>query len=186
MCLSPPCINEPGLTPTASIVKEIARAVDLNTLHALARTCRQFHANLSPFRHQLVRETLRCENEYIETVAEMLGGGTVLPNSVKSVLRLLSQGNGEPGRMTRGKVGKCARDMVGECRRCSKIVCRVCYASFSCKNHRLTLLRIAQSSLPPRPPLRVVFAGSAVLAVPHPSPATSPPRRVLRARKTTT
>lgn len=108
------------------IVKEIARAVDLNTLHALARTCRQFHANLSPFRHQLVRETLRCENEYIETVAEMLGSGAVLPSSVKSVLRLLSQGNGEPGRMTRGKVGKCARDMVSECRRCSKVVCRNC------------------------------------------------------------
>ncbi|KAJ5179302.1 hypothetical protein N7492_002512 [Penicillium capsulatum] len=108
------------------IVKEIARAIDLNTLHALARTCRQFHANLSPFRHQLVRETLRCENEYIETVSEMLGAGTVLPSSVKSVLRLLSQGNGEPGRMTRGKVGKCARDMVGECRRCNKVVCRNC------------------------------------------------------------
>ncbi|KAJ5679665.1 hypothetical protein N7462_007909 [Penicillium macrosclerotiorum] len=108
------------------IVKEIARAVDLNTLHALSRTCRQFHVNLAPFRHQLVRETLRCENEYIETVAEMLDGGAVLPNSVKSVLRLLSQGSAESGRMTRGKVGKCARDMVGECRRCSKIVCRNC------------------------------------------------------------
>ncbi|KAJ5168075.1 uncharacterized protein N7482_003669 [Penicillium canariense] len=108
------------------IVKEIARAVDLNTLHALSRTCRQFHVNLAPFRHQLVRETLRCENEYIETVAEMLDGSAVIPSSVKSVLQLLSQGSGEPGRMTRGKVGKCARDMVGECRRCSKIVCRNC------------------------------------------------------------
>ncbi|KAJ5662377.1 uncharacterized protein N7477_009993 [Penicillium maclennaniae] len=108
------------------IVKEIARGVDLNTLHALSRTCRQFHANLAPFRHQLVRETLRCENEYIETVAEMLDGRAVIPNSVKSVLRLLSQGNGEPGRMTRGKVSKCARDMVGECRRCNKVVCRNC------------------------------------------------------------
>lgn len=106
-------------------MKEIARAVDLNTLHALSRTCRQFHVNLAPFRQQLVRETLRCENEYIETVAEMLDGGAVLPNSVKSVLRLLSQGSGDPNRMTRGKVGKCARDMVGECRRCAKIVCRV-------------------------------------------------------------
>ncbi|KAJ5814766.1 hypothetical protein N7474_006543 [Penicillium riverlandense] len=108
------------------IVKEIARAIDLNTLHALSRTCRQFHVNLAPFRQQLVRETLRCENEYIETVAEMLDGGAVLPDSVKSVLRLLSQGSGDPSRMTRGKVGKCARDMVGECRRCAKIVCRNC------------------------------------------------------------
>ncbi|KAJ6171215.1 hypothetical protein N7470_000282 [Penicillium chermesinum] len=108
------------------IVKEIARAVDLNTLHALSRTCRQFHANLSQFRHQLVRETLRCENEYIETLTEMLDGNAVLPSSVKSVLQLLSQGNGVPGRMTRGKVARCARDMVAECRRCTKIVCRNC------------------------------------------------------------
>jgi hypothetical protein len=108
------------------IVKEIARAVDLNTLDALSRTCRQFRVNLAPFRHQLVRETLRCENEYIETVTEMLDGRAVLPSSVKSVLRLLSQGSSEPGRMTRGKVSKCARDMVGECRRCNKVVCRNC------------------------------------------------------------
>ncbi|KAJ5082825.1 hypothetical protein N7532_011868 [Penicillium argentinense] len=108
------------------IVKAIARAIDLNTLHALSRACRQFHANLAPFRHQLVRETLRCENEYIETVSDMLDRGAVLPNSVKSVLQLLSQGSGEPGRMTRGKVGRCARDMVGDCRRCAKIVCRNC------------------------------------------------------------
>ncbi|CEO59956.1 hypothetical protein PMG11_04604 [Penicillium brasilianum] len=108
------------------IVKEIARAVDLNTLHALSRTCRQFHVNLAQFRHQLVRETLRCENEYIETVADMLDGNAIIPNSVKSVLQLLSQSSGEPGRMSRGKVGRCARDMVGECRRCSKVVCRNC------------------------------------------------------------
>ncbi|KAJ5570503.1 uncharacterized protein N7459_009933 [Penicillium hispanicum] len=108
------------------VVKEIARAVDLNTLHALSRTCRQFHVNLAPFRHQLVRETLRCENEYIETVEEMLDAGTAIPDSVKSVLRLLSRGSSGAGRMTRGKVGKCARDMVGECRRCSKVVCRNC------------------------------------------------------------
>ncbi|KAJ5935500.1 hypothetical protein N7466_005047 [Penicillium verhagenii] len=108
------------------IVKEIARAIDLNTLYDLSRTCRQFHANLAPFRHQLVRETLRCENQYIETVSEMLDAGTAIPSSVKSVLQLLSNGNSEPGRMTRGKVGRCARDMVGECQRCSKVVCRNC------------------------------------------------------------
>ncbi|KAJ5779607.1 hypothetical protein N7457_007327 [Penicillium paradoxum] len=108
------------------IVKEIARAIDLNTLYALSSTCRQFHANLLPFRHQLAKETLRCENEYIETLAEMLDSGSVLPDSVKSVIRLLSRPTGEQSRMTRGKVGKCARDMVGECRRCAKVVCRNC------------------------------------------------------------
>ncbi|KAJ5942146.1 hypothetical protein N7516_002314 [Penicillium verrucosum] len=108
------------------IVKEIARAIDLNTLYALSNICRQFHVNLAPFRHQLARETLRCENEYIETLAEMLDSGSVLPDSVKSVIRLLSRPSGERTRMTRGKVAKCARDMVGECRRCAKVVCRNC------------------------------------------------------------
>ncbi|KAJ5440807.1 hypothetical protein N7491_003213 [Penicillium cf. griseofulvum] len=106
------------------IVKEIARAIDLNTLYALSSTCRQFHVNLAPFRHQLVKETLRCENEYIETLAEMLDSGSVLPDSVKSVIRLLSR-PGEHRRMTRGKVAKCARDMVDECRRCAKVNCTV-------------------------------------------------------------
>jgi len=147
--LTPHSPLDPKLTHLyASIVKEIARAVDLNTLHALSRTCRQFHVNLAPFRHQLVRETLRCENEYIETVAEMLDGRALLPNSVKSVLRLLSQGNGE-GRMTRGKVGKCARDMVSECRRCNKVVCRVGPPTNILGTKRLIILELHdQTSLP--------------------------------------
>ena len=107
------------------IVKELARSVDLNTLHALSRTCRQFHMNLIPYRQQLAKQTLRCENEYIETVSDMLNSGAAIPDSVKSVLRLLSQRPVGSGRITRGKVGKCARDMVAECRRCSKVVCRV-------------------------------------------------------------
>ncbi|KAE8416955.1 hypothetical protein BDV36DRAFT_258374 [Aspergillus pseudocaelatus] len=110
------------------IVKEIARSVDLNTLHALSRTCRQFHANLAPYRHQLVKQTLRCENEYIETLSDLLRSGTPIPDSVKSVIRLLSQEARSSGRLTAGKVAKCARDMVGECRRCSKVVCRNCTA----------------------------------------------------------
>lgn len=57
----------------------------------------------------------------------MLDAGAIVPNSVKSVLHLLSQNSHGAGRITRGKVGKCARDMVGECRRCQKIVCRVSF-----------------------------------------------------------
>jgi hypothetical protein len=100
--------------------------VDLNTLHALSRTCRQFHANLAPYRQQLAKQTLRCENEYIETLSDLLGSGAAIPDSVKSVIQLLSQGATSSGRLTRGKVAKCARDMVAECRGCSKVVCRVC------------------------------------------------------------
>lgn len=108
------------------IVKEIARSVDLNTLHALSMTCRQFRANLMPFRQQLIKQTLRCENEYIETLSDLLGDRAAIPDSVKHVLRLMSQNTGSPGRLTSGKIGKCARDMVAECRRCSRVVCRNC------------------------------------------------------------
>ncbi|KAK9579563.1 hypothetical protein V6Z96_005483 [Aspergillus fumigatus] len=108
------------------IVKEIARQVDLNTLYALSRTCRQFHANLAPYRHQLVKQTLRCENEYVETLSDLLDGRAAIPDSVRSVLRLVSQGTLTAGRLVRGKVGRCARDMVAECRRCSRIICRNC------------------------------------------------------------
>lgn len=114
-----------------SIVKEIARSVDLNTLHALSRTCRQFRANLMPFRQQLVKQTLRCENEYIETISDMLDRGASIPDSVKSVLQLMSRDGVEPGRLTSTKVRKCARDMVGECRRCSRVVCRVRQFTYS-------------------------------------------------------
>lgn len=88
-------------------------------------TCRQFRANLMPFRQQLIKQTLRCENEYIETLSDLLGDRAAIPDSVKHVLRLMSQNTGSPGRLTSGKIGKCARDMVAECRRCSRVVCRV-------------------------------------------------------------
>ncbi|KAL4938129.1 hypothetical protein BDV06DRAFT_61234 [Aspergillus oleicola] len=110
------------------IALEIARAVDLNTLYALSGTCRQFYANLFPYRKQLAKQALRCENEYIETLSEMLHSGTAIPDSVKSVIRLLSRGAMSSGQLTSGKVSKCARDMVAECRGCSKVVCRNCTA----------------------------------------------------------
>ncbi|KAJ9307777.1 hypothetical protein DTO217A2_2781 [Paecilomyces variotii] len=108
------------------IVKEIAKSVDLNTLHALSRTCRQFRVNLLPYRDQLIKQTLRCENEYIETLSDMLGDGAVLPDNLKNILRLLSRDTVDLGKLTSGKVGRCARDMVSECRRCSRVVCRNC------------------------------------------------------------
>ncbi|KAF7181650.1 hypothetical protein CNMCM7691_000947 [Aspergillus felis] len=84
-------LNRNGFSAALScypIVKEIARQVDLNTLYALSRTCRQFHANLAPYRHQLVKQTLRCENEYVETLSDLLNGKAAIPDSVRSVLRL--------------------------------------------------------------------------------------------------
>ncbi|KAL1959160.1 hypothetical protein VTO42DRAFT_2665 [Malbranchea cinnamomea] len=100
------------------VVKEIARSVDLNTLHALSMTCRQFRANLLQFRNQLVRETLRCRNESLsvgESYTEYAGLGRNIPG-VPAVLAPTSY----------GKRNRCARDMVGECQRCAKVVCRNC------------------------------------------------------------
>lgn len=149
------------------IIKAIARSVDLNTLHALSRTCRQFHANLSPYRQQLVKQTLRCENEYIETLSDMLDSGACIPDSVKSVMRLLSQNARSSGRLTSGKISKCARDMVAECRRCSKVVCRVSllHQALCCPIPILILVpcRIALSSLHPATCSDTAFVVSAPL-----------------------
>ncbi|CAG8410396.1 unnamed protein product [Penicillium salamii] len=85
------------------IAKEIARAIDLTTLHALSGTCRQFHANLAPYRYQLARETLRCENEGVGAPTEPLDDGDY-----------------------RREVRKCVRDVVGECCFCAKVICKNC------------------------------------------------------------
>ncbi|KAK2806772.1 hypothetical protein FQN50_005634 [Emmonsiellopsis sp. PD_5] len=93
------------------VVVQIARSVDLNTLDSLSMTCRQFRANLLPFRSQLVRETLHCRNEPLDDPTRLqregCSGGTML---------------------TTGKVGRCARDMVSECQRCAGVICRNCTA----------------------------------------------------------
>ncbi|PYI00463.1 hypothetical protein BO78DRAFT_434373 [Aspergillus sclerotiicarbonarius CBS 121057] len=165
------------------IIKEIARSVDLNTLHALSRTCRQFHANLAPYRQQLIKQTLRCENEYIETLSDMLDSGASIPNSVKSVLRLLSQNARSSGRMTSGKVAKCARDMVAECRRCSKVVCRNCIIKPPSSNmlkHRIRRLCTTCRTAPLReliePPYEHTHPPNA-----YTSPSTHPPRSIISA-----
>ncbi|KAF1812129.1 hypothetical protein P152DRAFT_380009, partial [Eremomyces bilateralis CBS 781.70] len=80
-------------------VSQLATFVDLNTLDALSRTCRQFRVNLLQFRPQLMAQSLRCFNNR--------------PDSPHA-------------RLTSGKVGQCAIDQVGECRRCGIIVCRNC------------------------------------------------------------
>ncbi|CBY01268.1 hypothetical protein LEMA_P000550.1 [Plenodomus lingam JN3] len=84
------------------IVRQLASQLDLNTLHALSRTCRQFRANLLEYRSQLVKHTLHCSNE----------GPATGPTSAHQ--------------LTSGRVGICARDMVGECQRCATVVCRNC------------------------------------------------------------
>ncbi|OAG25365.1 hypothetical protein CC77DRAFT_1037478 [Alternaria alternata] len=97
------------------IVSQLAAQLDLNTLHDLSRTCRQFRANLLEYRSQLVKHTLHCENEDGE-----------LGEKLESRLQEGRHGMVLENRLTTGRVGKCARDMVGDCQRCGDIVCRNC------------------------------------------------------------
>ncbi|KAH3955548.1 hypothetical protein HBI56_017280 [Parastagonospora nodorum] len=96
------------------IVRQLASQLDLNTLHDLSRTCRQFRANLLEYRDQLVKHTLHCCNEQDDTATKLAS-------------RSEPRFNLSPSRtLTSGRVGKCARDMVGECQRCGVVVCRNC------------------------------------------------------------
>ncbi|KAJ4299400.1 hypothetical protein N0V90_004645 [Kalmusia sp. IMI 367209] len=98
-----------------SIVRQLARQLDLNTLHSLSRTCRQFRANLLEYRHQLIRHTLHCD-------FEDHGAGPRLGSRLME-----AHANFWASRqLTSGRVGKCARDMVAECQRCGTVVCRNC------------------------------------------------------------
>jgi len=110
--------HDAWLTWSASIVSQLASLLDLNTLHSLSRTCRQFRVNLLQFRDQLVTQSLRCSNEDAQLDAA--------PSDRQREPYKILRRNEWPGpRITSGKVGKCARDMVGECKRCGTVICRV-------------------------------------------------------------
>jgi hypothetical protein len=96
--------------------------LDLNTLHELSRTCRQFRANLLQHRKLLISQTLRCENETTDP-AQRLGNALFASHQVWTAY---GRDGVKIGRITSGKVGACARDLVGECKKCGRIVCRVC------------------------------------------------------------
>ncbi|KAI9791057.1 MAG: hypothetical protein M1835_000549 [Candelina submexicana] len=139
------------------VVTQLAQSLDLNTLHALSITCRQFRANLLPFRRQLVTQTLRCANEPARDFEHSK------VKSSEEPWRKLSDEHVEKGRLTSGKVGRCARDMVGECRKCGKVVCRNCTiktpSSFHLRDRHRRLcptcldapLALHTSSTPPPP-----------------------------------
>lgn len=118
-CATPYCAWDYKLMDYYSIVSQLACMLDLNTLHDLSRTCRQFRANLFQYRTMLKTLTLCCENESPDPTGTLVEEGQGL-----TAAQLYSQPK-RSGRFTSGKIGPCARDMVGECRKCSKIVCRV-------------------------------------------------------------
>lgn len=104
-----------------SIASQLARALDLTSLHELARTCRQVRANLLRFRQSLIGQSLRCDNEQASPAALL---GDALSRSFEAWTMYGLEGR-KVDRLTSGKVGACARDMVGECKKCNRMVCRV-------------------------------------------------------------
>lgn len=122
-----PRLAKANSTSLYSIVLALASQLDLNSLHDLSSTCRQFRANLLQFRSQLVKHSLRCVNEEQDF-------GNKLADRFRESQQIWGS-NGHPApstrrqshtdRITSGRVGRCARDMVGECLRCGVIVCRV-------------------------------------------------------------
>lgn len=101
------------------IISAIGSHIDLNTLDALSRTCRQIRVNLLQFRSKLLTSTLHCENEELELDPE---------HTFRYRARAADYYFVESGRDAHGsgKVGDCARDLVGECRKCGRVVCRNC------------------------------------------------------------
>jgi hypothetical protein len=97
-----------------SIVRQLASQLDLNTLHYLSRTCRQFRANLLEYRQEFVKHKLHCCNEQDDAAKPVSP-----PQEAR--LRLSSS-----RQLTCGRVGRCVCNMVGECQRCGVAVCRVC------------------------------------------------------------
>ncbi|KAI9752384.1 MAG: Isocitrate dehydrogenase [NADP], mitochondrial precursor (Oxalosuccinate decarboxylase) [Chaenotheca gracillima] len=110
------------------IISQITRSLDRNSLHDLARTCRQVRANILPFRRQLVAQSLSCFNEELDSVSLQQ---LELEHDDLSLSTWPAQaGNATTGQgcLSRkiSKVSRCARDMVGECRKCGTVVCRNC------------------------------------------------------------
>lgn len=154
---------------STSVVRELARYLDLNTLDALSRTCRQIRANLIPYSRQLVKRTLRCDTQYNAILNELIREGVSLSEGTRLANRLINEEAPKNGRLRWGISGLCARDMVGECQRCSKIVCRVSIV-LEMGFQRSVLnagCRTARSNHRELPWPGIVYVGFARLAVEH-------------------
>ncbi|PHH81074.1 hypothetical protein CDD80_3356 [Ophiocordyceps camponoti-rufipedis] len=111
----PPAVNVVtralGCYPVAIAV---ASNIDLNTLDALARSCRSLHDSLIQYRRGLLAATLRCSNE-------------TSPVNRDDLLRYRARASNwhylDNGRSFNGKSGSCAHDFVQACRRCGVVNC---------------------------------------------------------------
>ncbi|KAK1079073.1 hypothetical protein LTR33_006692 [Friedmanniomyces endolithicus] len=89
------------------IVSQLASYLDLNSLHDLSRTCRQFRAHLLQYRTQLIEQSLTCENENSRPAARL---GHALHAS-HQVWKAYGTNGVKIGRITTGKLGACAKDL---------------------------------------------------------------------------
>ncbi|KAK4556558.1 hypothetical protein LTR86_006129 [Recurvomyces mirabilis] len=89
------------------VVSQLATYLDLNSLHELSRTCRQFRAHLMQYRDQLMEQSLRCDNENANPAARL---GNALHASL-DVWTAYGRDGVKIGRITSGKLGACARDL---------------------------------------------------------------------------
>jgi hypothetical protein len=127
-------LAELGTLPISSVVRSLSHHLDLNDLHSLSRTCRQFRANLLQYHHQLLKQSLCCTNDSQPLLADVLqqsANNTMTAADIAVVFEALDfefETVHVDRKILTGKIGKCARDLVGACRRCGVVVCRNCAA----------------------------------------------------------
>lgn len=102
-------------------MSQLSHSLDLNTLHALSRTCRRFRHILLQVRDSLIEQTLRCEYDVKEYDSDHSGPGSPSGGPERSNEAFQQVHD----RLASGKIGPCARDLVGDCQRCGVIICRV-------------------------------------------------------------
>lgn len=148
------------------VVSSLAANLDLNSLHNLSRTCRQFRGTLLLFRDQLITRTLRCSNDSLDQgdmeLQRVEYDSPYRPTATagRSFPRVHSE------RLTSGRISKCARDLVADCRRCGLVVCRVRSQSCATKNYSglLMLCRTVKQDSHPTGASKSVVVGSVVPA----------------------
>jgi len=134
------------------VALSLSSLLDLNDLHSLASTCRSVHESLTQYAQQLKAHSLRCINEGIPKLTDILAAETEeIPIDMPVYNTVQSTGGAalephprpaaavSPWRRARAeglyasmgvtsKIRSCARDLVAPCRRCGTVICRNCAA----------------------------------------------------------
>lgn len=97
------------------VVELVCSYLDLNDIDALARTCRQIHANLLQFRPDVMKLSLQCMNS------------TMAVSNCRNSNLSTSWYDRAYMHIGQCKRGECARDLVMRCKKtgCKVVACRV-------------------------------------------------------------